>query len=164
MSFLTNLIPAPYRWLAFALVALALVGFGWVKGAQHGERKLDAYKLETEKATVIQAQKVAQVRSDLLSDAIVLEGVKDEQIKIIDGKLAAARADGMRLRAERREPSPAITSACKGATGSELSRPDAGFLSEQAARADRLRAALAQCYDQYDKARDALEKLANTKP
>lgn len=161
---MTSLIPAPYRWLAFLVAALALVGFGWVKGAQYGERKLDAYKLAHEKAELAQGQKVAQVRSDLLSDAVILEGLKNAELKTIDGKLAAAIADGVRLRAERRQPMAATPTACAGATGAELSRPDAGFLSEQAARADRLRAALAQCYDQYDKARDALEKLANTKP
>jgi len=158
-----SLVPLPYRLLALALMALALMAFGWVKGAQHGEKKLDAYKLEAEKATLIQGQKVMQVRSDLLSDAVVLEGVKNAEIKAIDSKLAAAIADGVRLRAERREPSPAIASACKGASGAELSRPDDQFLQGLAARADRIRSALDQCYKQYDAVKDALEKLASKK-
>ena len=155
-----SLVPAPYRWLAFVLVGLALVGFGWVKGAQHGERKLDAYKIKAEKENIIRAQKAAKTTANLLSDAGVLEEVKNAEIKAIDRKLALARADGLRLRAERSEPSPATTAACKGATGAELSRSDAEFSLREAARADRLRAALAQCYTQYDKARDAFEKLA----
>lgn len=30
-----NLIPWPYRWLAIAALAVALIGFGWIKGAGH---------------------------------------------------------------------------------------------------------------------------------
>ena len=41
---LTSLIPAPYRWLALALLAAALVAFGWLRGAQHQEQA-DAVQL-----------------------------------------------------------------------------------------------------------------------
>lgn len=41
MFLLTTLIPLPYRILAIALLGAALVGFGWLKGAQHGEAKLE---------------------------------------------------------------------------------------------------------------------------
>lgn len=37
-----NLIPWPYRWLAGAALAVALIGFGWVKGAGHAQSKWDA--------------------------------------------------------------------------------------------------------------------------
>ena len=37
-----NLIPWPYRWLAVAALAVALIGFGWVKGAGHVQSKWDA--------------------------------------------------------------------------------------------------------------------------
>ena len=37
-----NLIPWPYRWLALVLLAAALIGFGWVKGAGHVQTRLDA--------------------------------------------------------------------------------------------------------------------------
>lgn len=30
-----TLIPWPYRLLALALLAVTLIGFGWVKGAEH---------------------------------------------------------------------------------------------------------------------------------
>lgn len=36
------LIPAPYRILALLALCLALVGYGWLKGAEHGEAKLAA--------------------------------------------------------------------------------------------------------------------------
>ena len=37
-----NLIPWPYRWLAVAALAVALIGLGWVKGAGHGQSQWDA--------------------------------------------------------------------------------------------------------------------------
>ena len=37
-----NLIPWPYRWLAIAALAVALIGFGWIKGAGHVQSQWDA--------------------------------------------------------------------------------------------------------------------------
>ena len=37
-----NLIPWPYRWLAIAALAVALIGFGWIKGAGHVQAHWDA--------------------------------------------------------------------------------------------------------------------------
>ena len=36
------IVPLPYRLLALALLAVALVGFGWVKGAGHVQAEWDA--------------------------------------------------------------------------------------------------------------------------
>lgn len=66
----------------------------------------------------------------------------------------AAQLDGLRQRADRR-PAPTsgmleAATACAGATGAELSRPDATVLVGFAQRADEQRAALAACYGAYD--------------
>lgn len=37
-----SLIPWPYRWLALILLAAALIGFGWIKGAGHVQAQWDA--------------------------------------------------------------------------------------------------------------------------
>jgi hypothetical protein len=37
-----NLIPWPYRWLAVAALGVALVGFGWVRGAGYVQAQWDA--------------------------------------------------------------------------------------------------------------------------
>lgn len=42
MEILFKMIPAPYRWLAIMALALALVGFGWVQGADHVQRCWDS--------------------------------------------------------------------------------------------------------------------------
>lgn len=43
------IVPIAYRWLALSGFAIALMGFGWVKGAEHGETKLLAYQAQIEK-------------------------------------------------------------------------------------------------------------------
>lgn len=37
-----SLIPWPYRWLALILLAVALIGFGWIKGAGQVQAQWDA--------------------------------------------------------------------------------------------------------------------------
>lgn len=67
---------------------------------------------------------------------------------------AALNSERMRQRTERRPaPSggvPEAAATCAGATGAELSRPDATFLVGFAQRADEQRAALGACYSAYD--------------
>lgn len=51
-----NLIAWPYRLLAFAALCIALVGFGWLRGASHVQAQWDA-------ATAAQQQAQAQVQT-----------------------------------------------------------------------------------------------------
>jgi len=55
----------------------------------------------------------------------------------------------LRYRPER-STSQTAAANCKGATGSDLSRPDAEFLIGEAARADKQREALIACYHYAD--------------
>lgn len=89
----------------------------------------------------------------LVLHAADIEKVKNEEIATVRGALAAANAR-VQNRPDR-QPAPAsgvprATPACRGATGAELSRPDAEFLNGEAARADELRAALSACYRAYN--------------
>lgn len=59
-----TLIPWPYRLLALALLAVALIGFGWIKGAGHVQAKWDAavQQQTLHAATVRQRQAEATVK------------------------------------------------------------------------------------------------------
>lgn len=58
---LLTLVPLPYRLLGLALLAVALFGYGWIKGANHGEAKLQAFA-ESVRAEGIKAQAMADAR------------------------------------------------------------------------------------------------------
>ncbi len=50
-----SLIPWPYRWLALVALAVALIGFGWVKGAGHVQARWEAaIQQQTLHAAVVQ--------------------------------------------------------------------------------------------------------------
>lgn len=56
-SMLAMVVPLPYRLLALALLAVALMGFGYVKGVSHEAAKWEAAKAEAErKAAAIQVR------------------------------------------------------------------------------------------------------------
>ena len=59
-----SLIPWPYRLLALAALAVALIGFGWVKGAGHVQARWDAaVQQQTLQATAIrERQALATVK------------------------------------------------------------------------------------------------------
>ena len=59
-----SLIPWPYRLLALAALAVALIGFGWVKGAGHVQARWDAaVQQQTLQATAIrERQALAAVK------------------------------------------------------------------------------------------------------
>ena len=60
-----SLIPWPYRLLAFVALGVALVGFGWIKGASHIQAQWDAaiqqQALQTAAARERQAQATVKV-------------------------------------------------------------------------------------------------------
>ena len=150
-----SIVPFPYRILALVVLALSLVGFGWVKGAQHGEAKLDAYKAANDKAVQAQVLKAAQTTADLNSDALILERVKNDQLKAISSRLDRALSE-LRDRPARRANLPELAASHAGATGPDLSREDAELVSREAARNDAIAAERNQCIAAYAKARESL--------
>lgn len=85
---------------------------------------------------------------------------KDAQIASLNTRLGTALSS-LSERPQRADSASKDTPAscsCSGATGASLSREDSEFLVREAARADKLRSALDQCYRQYDAVRQSLSK------
>lgn len=157
---------SPKVWFELALAAIVAwagwYGYTWVyeRGADSIQRKWDAVEAERAQLVIAQQQAAIKAQAELQAKADQLRRDKDAQINNINASLAAA-LDGLRNRPDRPGPgnlpaSPGAGSAA-GCTGSELFKPDAGFLSREAARADELRAELQQCQAQYNELRQALK-------
>ncbi len=64
-----SLLPAPYRIAGIILLAIACVAYGWLKGAQHGEARLEAFR---------QSVAIEGAKAQALADAQTL---RDKQRK-----------------------------------------------------------------------------------
>lgn len=111
----------------------------------HNEQLLKASELSRER------------EQSMLSSANKLRKEKDDRLQVVSQRLDAA-LDGLRQRPPRPTEATSAARDCQGASGSQLSREDAEFLSRESARADRLRASLDQCYQQYDEVRTVLSQ------
>ena len=152
-----SLVPWPYKILAAALLVAALVAFGFVKGVQYEGDKADVRQAAQEKAAM-QAHLAATQRGlNIMSDALVLEGVKNAQLSDVDRRLRAALGE-LRKRPDRPAPSanPGDPPACVGATGAQLAAGDAEFLERYAADAARLHVAAETCKARYEALRQRL--------
>jgi hypothetical protein len=108
---------------------------------------------------LLAASEAAREREQvMITSAEKIRKEKDAQIVLLNTRVGNLLSE-LRQRPQRPpstpEGSPA-TSVGKGATGAELYREDAILLAGEAARADRLRLALEQCYRQYDSVRESL--------
>lgn len=143
-------LPNPYLLLGAGVLALAAAAGGYVKGHDDGFADLKAdWDAQT-------ARQQADYQTRLKDYAEQLEQFRiqeherqetyETRIRTVGSQRDAALAS-LRDRAER----PAVPAsggaaqACAGATGAQLSRPDAAVLVRLAARADELRAALERC-------------------
>ena len=126
----------PYTILAGVAAFVISVTGAYLKGGHDTDL---AWQVEAEKSKVSALQQEA-----------IWKGKVDEinaQHKTEVGAVARQRdaaLASLRNRAEVRLSGAAGT-ACAGATGRELSKPDAGFLVRLAAEADELRASLRAC-------------------
>lgn len=95
---LLNVIPLPGRVLMLIAFATALLGFGWVKGAEHGEAKLDAYKVSQDAATAAAEQKNRQKELDLQRNVIEAQNAAQARTKVLQVAIASARSESDGLR------------------------------------------------------------------
>jgi len=147
-----------YTGAAVVLVAAFAGGAGYFKGASAGRAEIQqAWDQEKAKLAEEHAKAVAAAREkeqQLQAQADHLRQEKDDEIRSISAR-AASLADSLRKRPERTTQASAVSSTASAGcpacvcTGNSLSREDAEFLAREAARADELRASLAQCVKQY---------------
>ena len=131
----------------------AALGVGWLVNGWRLEARIASLKASHAQA-IADAQETARKReAALYNDFDKIRKSKDAQIKTIDARLAAALVS-LHNRPDRL---PQAASTCVGATGKELARPDAEFLTRYAADAQELQAKLNSCIASYESARKALK-------
>lgn len=136
-------------WLIVgALLAIAAAYFG---GEYRGAKAKDMEWQAKTYAELAEASEAARKQESMW------QGVVNETVRNQESRLAGVRRNldialnSLRDRPERHAGmSEDSRSACAGATGADLSRPDAEFLSREAARADEIRAGLIGCYEVID--------------
>ena len=101
-----------------------------------------------------------EIQQQLQMGADKLRQEKDREIRDITARNTAL-ANSLRDRQARPTQTSAVSSAAgvgqSACTGKELYREDGEFLVRLAREADELRAALKQCYAQYDAARQTVK-------
>lgn len=136
-----------YLILAVVIAFVLSTAYAFVRGDDYRDGKWKA-KVNAEQ---LKATQEARTKEQMW------QGVVNETAKNYQAKLAGVRRalgddlERLRSRAERPAAVPDHPRTdCQGATGAELSRGDAEFLSREAARADEQRAGLAACYEYAD--------------
>jgi hypothetical protein len=156
----------PWLIVGFVVAIATAGGIGLYQGRELGmaniQQKWDKERADQE-AAYAQAQAEARSKEQALqahADAIRQE--KDREIRNLNAR-ATALSNSLRDRPERPTtvastvPSaPSAGPAPAGCSGPELFRQDAELLVREAERGDKLRAALQQCYTQYEAVRKGL--------
>jgi len=146
----------PWLILAFVLAVGAAAGGGYYKGNSAGKSEVqqqwDKEKAEQYAAYAKGQEEARQREQALQADADKLRREKDAEVRNINAR-AAALANSLRERQARPADADSVSSAASvgsgACTGKNLYREDGEFLVRIAAEADELRAALQQCYKQY---------------
>lgn len=141
------MIPSPMLMLA-VVIAFVLNGFYWnARGSNAADTRWTA-KITAERLAATEAARKQETR---------WQGVVNETSTQYQARIAGIRRnldlalDSLRQRPERAGNLPDHPRPdCAGATGAELSGPDARFLASEAARADEFRAGLDACYRYAD--------------
>jgi len=123
-----------YIYAGLTIIALAGVGYG-----KYEHTVFEEYKAEEVANARLKEHQLQDATDQIRKD-------KDAQINAINNQLANALIE------LRNRPSRASKVSVNGqsGTGATLFAEDAEFLIGEAARADKLRAALQSCYAQYD--------------
>ena len=124
-------------WLKLGGI-VAVCALMWYMGYSFEASRFAQYRADQ----VLQVQKIEH-EQQAATDQIRKQ--KDAQIEAINNQLANAISE---LRKRPSRPAEANLGSC--GTGAALYADDAEFLVREAARADKIRAGLQACYEQYD--------------
>lgn len=130
------------KYLLPAVAAAAVAGFALAG--------LQTYRLANLRTAVAEASAQAQARARAQEAAWAVKVNQIQEVQRVEVQSIAAERDAaiasLRNRPARRMPATATASSDgAGATGAQLSRPDAEFLAGLAYRADATAAALRSC-------------------
>ena len=145
------------RLVGAASLVVVLFAAGWtVNGWRLGNQieSMKAEQAEKEAAALVEVRKKEAV---LVAQAEQIRKNKDAEINAINNRLNSTLVE-LRKRPVR-IASSAGSPSCTAGTGASLFREDGEFLIGEAARADKLRQALIECYNRYDALRNELNKL-----
>lgn len=153
----------PRLWLAALAIAAAMFFVG-----KYDERRVwvarEAAASATAQTKLDEATKRADIADSTMKTKVKeAEDEKDKQVAVVNRKLDTALNE-LRSRPARRANAGAqgagTVGQCAGASGAELSKPDAGFLTREAARADSYIIELNACNVRYDDVAREINKLA----
>lgn len=144
------MIPSPIIILAALLFLAVTNAWTWAKATNIADTKWTA-KIQTERAKAEAEARATEQRHQEAANANSRRHAAE--VSTVRRTLDIA-LDSLRDRPDRHAGGmPEVSRAnCAGATGAELSRPDAEFLAREAARADEQRAGLDACYRHIDTA------------
>lgn len=151
----------PWLLLAAVIAVGAALGAGYYKGNQDGQAEVQQQwdkERAKQMAEFAENQRLAREKEQALQQsADRLRQEKDLEIKNVSAR-ATALSNSLRDRQTRPTADASQVSNSTGigqayCTGKQLYREDSEFLVRVAREADELRAALTQCYNQYDEVR-----------
>jgi hypothetical protein len=155
----------PYLILGAVLVIGAVAGGGYYSGKESGRAEVqqawDKEKAEQYAAYAKGQEEARQREQQLQVTADKLRQEKDRETRDLLARNTAL-ANSLRDRPERPTSAAGAVSSStstgqNGCTGKELYRSDSEFLVRIAREADDLRAALKQCYAQYEAVRQTVK-------
>ena len=155
MTRLFDLVPG-WAW-ALAVAALSVATLHQWSAAVSARAEVDRMiaKAAVEREASIEEARLRERAAQAEADRY--RSQKNAELENIDRRLGAALRE-LRARPARPEAGASVPEVAipgqgsRSCSGSGLFREDAEFLAREAARADRLRAALRECYGTYDAA------------
>lgn len=133
--------------ILIGIVAFALwTGAVFLYGNSHGKKSL-ANAVNT--ATIESAKKAREEEQAKQEKVNVIAKIQYDEMAVINAALTNDIA-GLHKRISRKNLPKSSEPRCTGTSGASLSSEDAGFLTREIARADRLRIGLKACYKYAD--------------